>query len=157
MAWTYDPNLISTIPLYQVRLLVGDTLSTDQQLMDEEINFQLTQRASIYGAAAECCRSLASKFSRSVDSASGSNKRAYSQMAKAYTTMAIQYDVKAALEGAGIPYAGGISISDKLNQEMNNDRVPPQFNIGMDENLLPIGPAGNETEDNANPDEGTTV
>lgn len=144
MTWTYLTSDLATTPKDQVRLLIGDTLSTDPQLQDEEINYLLTTRTSIYGACAEACRSLATKFSRSVDQAAGTAKEAYSQMAKAYFQKAIYFDVKSAEAGAGLPYAGGISITDKSNQLQDTDRVPPQFNIGMDDNPLPIGQAGNE-------------
>ncbi|MBV9984512.1 hypothetical protein [Bradyrhizobium sp.] len=127
----------------QVRLLIGDTLSSDPQMQDEEINYLLTQRSSVYGAAAECCRSLQAKFSRSVDQATGNTKTSFSQMAKAYGVKAGEFEDKAAMAGAGLPYAGGISIADKLQQEQNADRVSPQFQIGMEDNLLPIPPAGN--------------
>jgi hypothetical protein len=64
-------------------------------------------------------------------------------MAKAYGVKAREFEDKAAMAGAGLPYAGGISIVDKLNQEQNQDRVQPQFQIGMEDNLLPVTPAGN--------------
>jgi hypothetical protein len=148
MTWTYNPATLATVPKDQVRLLIGDTLSTDQQLQDEEILYLLTQRASVYGTAAECCRSLQAKFSRSVDQQSGTNKNSYSQMAKAYGVKAVEFEAKAAATGAGMPYAGGISIADKLTQQLDPDRVPPQFQIGMDENLIApaAGDTGNESE-----------
>lgn len=51
-----------------------------------------------------------------------------------------------------MPYAGGISVMDKEMQEQDTDRVQPQFNIGLDDNLnMPFGPAGNQTENQAQP------
>jgi hypothetical protein len=146
MTWSYNASTLATTPKDQVRLLIGDVVSTDEQLQDEEITFLLTQRSSIYGTAAECCRSLASKFARSVDQTAGDTKLAYSQLSKAYTAKATAFENKAALSGSGMPYAGGISVADKQNQEQDTDRVQPQFNVGMDENeTLPVGVAGNET------------
>jgi hypothetical protein len=146
MSWSYDPTDLATSPKDQVRLLMGDTLSTDPQLLDEEINYFISSRGSLYGAAAECCRSLQAKFSRSVDQAAGASKVSYSQLAKAYGIKAAEFESKAAASGAGMPYAGGISVTDKIQQEQNSDRVSPQFQVGMDDNyILPIGPAGNES------------
>jgi hypothetical protein len=44
MSWTYDPSQMGSSPMMQVRYLVGDTLATDQQVQDEEINFAISQR-----------------------------------------------------------------------------------------------------------------
>lgn len=147
MVWTYNQATLATVQKDQVRLLIGDTLYTDPQMQDEEIFYFLAQRSSTYGAAAECCRTLQARFSRSVDRTAGTNKVMYSQMAKAYSAKAEEFEAKAAATGAGLPYAGGISIADKLQQETDGDRAPPQFQIGMDDDFLPVGPAGNEDEE----------
>lgn len=145
MTWSYSASDLATSAKDQVRLLIGDTYTGDQQMQDEEIAFYLTQRSSAYGAAAECCRTLQARFSRSVDISAGDTKTMYSQMAKAYGIKAAEFEAKAASTGAGIPYAGGISVTDKLAQQSDGDRVPPQFNIGMEDNLLPVPPDGNVT------------
>lgn len=147
MTWTYDIGILATSGKDQVRLLIGDTYTGDQQIQDEEIEYFLMQRATSYGAAAECCRSLQAKLSRSVDQGSGTNKVSYSQMAKAYGVKAAEFEAKAAMSGAGAPYAGAMSISDKIAQESDNDRVAPQFQIGMDENLIlpAVGDSGSES------------
>lgn len=145
MTWSYSVADLATSAKDQVRLLIGDTVSSDAQLQDEEISYYLTTRSSAYGAAAECCRTLANQYSRSVDSAAGDTKEAYSQMAKAYALRAVQFESAAAQGGSALPYAGGISEADKLSQEQNPDRVPPVFTIGMDDNMLPVPAAGNET------------
>lgn len=146
MTWTYNAADLASSPKDQVRLLMGDTLSTDPQLQDEEIAYVITTRGSLYGAAAECCRSLQAKFSRSVDQAAGASKTSYSQLAKAYGVKAAEFEARAAASGAGLPYAGGISVTDKIQQEQNTDRVQPQFQVGMDDNyIMPVGPAGNES------------
>jgi hypothetical protein len=145
--WTYYPTKLATSPKDQVRLLIGDTVSTDPQMQDEEINFYLTQRASVWGAAAECCQTLAARFARSVDQAVGTAKIAFSQMAANYARRAAVFNARAASMGGGLPYAGGISAADMLNQLNNPDRVEPSFTVGMTDNLLPVAPAGNETEE----------
>lgn len=148
MTWTYDIAALATTPLYQVRFLIGDTLTADQQLQDEEINFSLAQRPSIYGAGADCCRALASKLSRQADSVEGNQRIMYSSRAKAYALKAGEYETKAAVRAGALPYAGGISAADKLLEELNADRVTPQFNLGMTDNFLPVGPVGNEVPGN---------
>lgn len=145
MTWSYNTNLLSSNPKDAVRLLIGDVLSTDPQLQDEEINYLVSSRGTLYGAAADCCRAMAAKFSRSVDQQAGTSKNAYSQMAKAYTLKASEFETKAVLNGAAMPYAGGISLSDKQTQDLNTDRVQPQFTIGIMDSSLPVNSGPNET------------
>jgi hypothetical protein len=145
--FTYYPTKLATTPLYQVRLIIGDVVATDPQMQDEEINWFLTMRSSVWGAAAECCATLAAKFGRSVDQAVGTAKISFSQMAKAYTGKAAFFNAKAAMMGSGLPYAGGLSAADMINALNNDDRVAPSFTIGMTDNFLPVAPAGGETEE----------
>jgi hypothetical protein len=146
MTWSYSLTDLANTPKDQIRLLIGDTVSTDQQMQDEEILYHLTQRSTVWGAAAECCRTLQARYSRSVDQTAAGTSISYSQMAKAYGIKAAEFEAKAAAGGAGLPYAGGISVADKINQEQNSDRVEPQFQIGMDDDFYPIGPGGNESD-----------
>ncbi|HZT90284.1 MAG TPA: hypothetical protein VFA12_20255 [Stellaceae bacterium] len=129
-----------------MRLLIGDTNSTNPLLQDEEIAFDLTQVPTVYGAAAMACSQVAAKFSSLADQSAGQTKIAYSQRAKAYRAMAAEYKNLAAARGGGMPYAGGISISDKAQQTQDSDRVPPNFNIGMTDDFLPVAPVGPETQ-----------
>lgn len=144
MSWTYDSSQLAASAMMQVRFLMGDTTPTDQQVQDEEITFALSQRPSIYGAAAIVCRSLASKLSRQADVVDKDLRTMLSARAKAYAARAIEYDNKASVLGGGRPYAGGLSISDKIRNEQDTDRMQPQFNIGMEDNYLPVAPAANE-------------
>lgn len=144
--WTYsgDP---SASRKDAVRFLVGDTISTDPQLQDGEIEYVLTIRPTIYGAAAQCCRSLSSQYSRKADSVQADLRTTYSSIAKAYSMRAVEYETREAISGTGsqgLLYAGGISQTDKSTREQDTDRVNPAFNIGMTDNNIPIGPAGTE-------------
>jgi len=146
MTWSYNASLLLQGSAKDiVRLLIGDVVSTDQQMQDEEISYLASTRGTVYGAAAECCRSLANKYARSVDQQAGTSKTAYSQMSKAYAAAALRFENKAVLSGAALPYAGGISVSDKQLQDFNNDRVQPQFALGMTDNYLPEPSSGHET------------
>lgn len=152
MTFTYSADQLNGFPksgVYQVRLLLRDTLSCNAQFQDEEIQCFLGMRATIYGAAAECCRALATGMSRSVNIVAGTTHISYSDLAKAYNLRAAYFEHMAAANGAAMPYAGGISVIDKENQEQNSDRVPPQFAIGMTDNVSPVPPVGIETEDEA--------
>jgi hypothetical protein len=144
--FTYYPTKLATSQKDQVRWLVGDVVAADPQLQDEEINWILTQRSSVWGAAAECCMALAAKFGRSVDQAVGTAKTSFSQMAKAYTAKALIFNARAASMGSGLPYAGALSLFDMMAQIANDDRPAPQFTIGMMDSFYPVAPAGGESD-----------
>lgn len=151
MTWSYTLAAIATTPLYQVRLMIGDTVSSKPLLQDEEISFYITQDPSVWRAASRACRAIAGNFSRDADSVQGELKQVMSVRSKQYNTLAAQYANDAVARGGGLPYAGGISVFDKIQQELNPDRVEPQFNLGMDDNLVvPVGAVGNETQTSGN-------
>lgn len=146
MSWTYDASLLATTPLHQVRYLVGDTIQADPQAQDEEINFAISQRSSVYGAAATVCRSLAANFSRLVDTVDKDLRTSYSTKARNYLRMASEFENQAKSRSGFAGYAGGISIADKIQQESDPDRVQPNFSVGMTDNdFLPVPPVGQET------------
>ncbi len=154
MAWTYNPALLAANdPLTVLRLLIEDVKSGDPQMQDEEILWVNGQFTNQYLAAAQCCRILAARYSRDVDTVQGELRILYSARQRAYASRVVEYQNLGMLRGAGaMPYAASISIAAKTNQVENTDRVPPQFNLGMDDNLLPIGPVGNQTPTPGLPD-----
>jgi hypothetical protein len=153
MTWTYNLAEIGKSKLYQVRLMVGDTVTAKPLLQDEEIAFFISIDTSIWRAASRACRAIAGNFSRDSDTVQGELKQVLSVRSKQYNALAAQYANDAVTRGGALPYAGGISVFDKLQQELNPDRVEPQFNLGMDDNLVvPGGPVGNETLANAGED-----
>ena len=131
--------------MFQARFLIGDTNANDQQLQDEEIQFTLTIRASIWGAAATCCESISANLSRKADTTTGELRTLYSSLSRAYHARAMAYESKSVELGGALPFAGGISIAQKILAETDPDRVSPDFSRGLQDNLnYPIGPAGNE-------------
>jgi hypothetical protein len=149
MTWTYSLSSLATSPKDQVRLAIGDTgapnpLTGASQLMqDEEINFFLSLRSSIFGAAAECCRTLATQFAALADLRAGDTEVKYSAVARAFLLRAEQFDLRSAM--TCLPYVGGISQVDKENYEDNPDLVNPQFALGMFDSNLPLGQLANES------------
>lgn len=143
--WTYVPQLARTQPLYAVRNLIGDVRIGDQLLVDDEINAALAIYSDNYLAAAECCRMIAARYARDVDVQQGELRTLYSSRRRAYQSLAQEMQNRGFARTGVQGYAGGISQTDKTNFVVDEDRVPPQFNIGMQDNYLPIGPPGNET------------
>ena len=144
MTWSYSWDQINSNPVYRVRFRIGDNVSCEPLFQDEEIAAAISARGSLAGACADLCRALATKYSRSVDFAvTGGGRASYSQLSKQYNRQAVMFEVKAA--SLATPYVAGISVTDKLNQELDTDRVPPQFVIGMHDNLMPVAPVGSES------------
>jgi hypothetical protein len=145
MSWSYSVSSLASSKKDQVRLLIGDTGSpnpitgsTAQLMQDEEISFYLTIR-SIFGAAAECCRTLAAQFALlgAGSYQAGDTKISYGAISQVFATRAIQFDLRSA--ATCLPYVGGISVTDKENNENNPDLVVPQFSIDMFDSNLPLG------------------
>jgi len=152
-AWTFDQSMIATTPLYQVRDLIGDTLIGDQQLVDAQIEFSIASFSNIYLAAADCCRKIAMRYAREVDITQGELHTVYSQRTRNYTAMVRMYTDLGMQRGGVMPFAGGISIADKTNRVEDPDRVPPQFNLLMFDDLIPLGTgSGNQTPIPGTPD-----
>lgn len=145
--YSYNPSQIATVPLFQVRRLVGDILPDAWQLTDSEILWALVQYGSIYTAAADCCRYIAGQYARKVDTTNpGSIQTAAGEQWKHYAELAVTLDAQGRGRGAGIvPYMGGYSVTDKIAVQNNADRVQPSFTIGMMDNWLPVGQVGNES------------
>jgi hypothetical protein len=133
-----------------VRRMIGDVLTNDQQLQDTEINYAVSQYANLYLAAAECARWISAQYSRKVDTVQGEIRTLYSAQQRAYAQRAVDLEQRGMSRGAGaMPYAGAMTVADKGAQIADTSRVAPQFNVGMQDDLIPVGVgSGNETPGN---------
>lgn len=145
MTWSYSLTDLSSSAKDQTRLMIGDTNPANPLLQDEEINYFLSRRPSPYGAAAEACRALATFYSGLATTQAGDTKIMYSDLSKAFALRAAGFENQAANSGSGLPYAGGISQSDKETQLEDPDRVSPQFALNDDDNYFPVAPASDNT------------
>lgn len=134
MTWTYDPTDLSNDTaegkLNAVRLLVGDTDTTDQQTQDEEISFALLEsNNSTYLAAAWIARAIASKYSRMVTTKlQGALSADYSDLASHYSTLADSLEYQGKTKGASIGViAGGLTKSSVDLVRTNTDRIEGSF------------------------------
>jgi hypothetical protein len=134
MAWSYDPTDLdtSTSPgrLNSVRLLVGDTDTTDQQVQNEEITFALTETANnIYAAASWVARTIASQYSRRVNTTlDGALSADYTDLAAQYFKLAEDLEYRGKTNGAVLGVAaGGLTISDINAVRANTNRVEGSF------------------------------
>jgi len=132
--WTYDPST----DIGKVRLLIGDTNSSDRLLLDSEIQFFLDQSSGeLYAAAIAACYAIAGKFARSADFTNLSLSVSASQRAEAYRQLAkdlaAQLASGATGSGGASMFVGGASISGKESLSEDSDAVQPSFSIGQDD------------------------
>ena len=134
MAWSYDPSNLTTDTtsgrLNTVRLLLGDTETLDQQVQDEEVIFALGQsNNNIYYAAAWLARTIASQYSRKVNtSLDGALSADYSDLQKHYTALAENLEYQGKKTGASLGVvAGGITKAGINTVRENTNRVEGSF------------------------------
>ncbi len=131
MSWTYsgDP---SSSPKDAVRFGIGDTDTNHQLVSDEEIAYSLAQNNdSVSSAILELAIALRNKFAAYADEKTDRVSIKYSDLYEHYKSLVDEIKRDAAL--TAVPYAGGISRSDKLNNELDPDNVRPKFTKNLDE------------------------
>ena len=137
MSWTYDATELGTSTaserLNSVRLFVGDTDTTDQQVQNEEITFALSQTSdNVYSAASFTARLIASKYSRLVTTElDGQLMAEYSDLAKQYSKLSKDLDELASEYGSpklGVS-AGGLTTTQIDAARSLTTRVNPVFRM----------------------------
>lgn len=118
MAWTYVTPIATTKD--EVRLLIGDTDTTDQQLLDEEINYFVVQESSAVRAAARACETLAAKYARKMNKKMGDLSIEAEKLSKHYMDLATRLFDQG--RSTGVPTAGGIEVADR-NANQDDDSV----------------------------------
>jgi len=87
MSWTYsgDPTASTRD---QVRFLIGDTDTDDQQLTDAEVDYALAETSDEpYSAAIICAEALRSKYARKMDKSIGDLSASFSQLVDHYSKL----------------------------------------------------------------------
>lgn len=134
MAWSYSAADLNTTTssgrLNTVRLLVGDTDTTDQQAQNEEINFGLSENNdNVYLAASWVARVISSKYARLVTTKlDGGLSANYSDLAKHYQSLADQLEYQGKTNGASVGVlAGGITKSGVEAVRADTNRIEGSF------------------------------
>jgi hypothetical protein len=134
LAWSYNPSDLTPTTdagrLNIVRLLIGDTNTTDQQLQDSEITFALSQNGNnTYSAAYWACNALVSKYARLVNTQlDGALKSDYSDLMQHYLLLAssIEYQGKSSGASLGVR-AGGITKVSVEAARADTNRIEGSF------------------------------
>jgi hypothetical protein len=126
-AWTYtgDPASSATA---KVRFLSGDIDTTDQLLSDEEIAWLLTVWPDPFIAAAQALEAIVAS-GRLVDKKIGDLEIKAST--RATSLLALAKNLRTRAGRGGLPYAGGLSISDKKVYRDDTDIPTPAFEEGQ--------------------------
>jgi hypothetical protein len=128
LTWTYltPPNALRD----EVRLLTGDTDTTDPQLQDEEIAILTAEGTNPYNVAIKACIAIAAKYTRQADKTAGKLSISASVRAKSYRDQAMELRKLRNSRGLRIT-AGGQSFSEKQTAVMNTDALQPSFSRGQ--------------------------
>lgn len=128
--FTYDP--FTSGARDQVRLLIHDTDPNTANFADEELDVFLVLQGGVRQAAILAVGSLAVRFAQLADKQVGNLRISYSNRARAMQELMTALTNQEGLT-VPVPYAGGISRSDKHAVAANTDRVQPGFTIGQDD------------------------
>lgn len=139
MTWTYDAADLSeddaTGRRTIIRLVIGDTDTTDQQLQDEEIDYFLdTNDDALPATSKQCVLALIAKYSREVDTWMGHTRVERSQRVRNYKALLekLENDISRLVASMR---AGGLTLSEKDSDRSDSDAVQPFFRRDMDNDL----------------------
>ena len=135
MAWTYGADPANS-DRDAVRLLIGDTDTTDQQLQDSEVDYFLglfgtSGNARVTPAAVRCCDALAAKYARQVDTTNQGLSVGASKRLAHYQSLA--EELRLQLGTVAEVFLGGSKFSEAEKMDDNNDLIPPSFRRGQDD------------------------
>jgi len=127
--WTYtgDPN---SSPKDAVRFYLGDTQELNPELWDEEIYFLLSEEGDVViRAAARGASALVAKYAKVVDKRVDRLDLKSSDKFEHYKELATYLWGRVSSTGLGVPmpYAGGISRTDKQSYVDDSDLTNPFF------------------------------
>lgn len=132
MTWTYDSTDIST-DLARVRRNIGDTVSTDPGLTDEEINSFLNDGLSLDLATLRSAQALYAKWVRDVDRSNLGMSANRSQKLQHLKDLIDGY-LAPRVRRRATPFLGGVSYDNKESLEADDDFVRPRVRRGQFDN-----------------------
>ena len=118
-----DPSIS---PRDAVRFWISDTDVDNAQIFDAEIDYTISIFPNPMLAAAQCARNLQAKYARKPNKRVGDLQISWSDIAKAYATLAADLEARGNTFNLQ-PYSGGTSWADRFRVNSNTDRVKPPF------------------------------
>lgn len=132
MTWTYDPTDLST-ELAKVRRNIGDTVSTDPGLTDEEIQSFIDEGLSTDLVTLRSAQCLYAKWVRDYDRSNLGMSASRSQKLQHLKDLIDGY-LAPRVRRRATPYLGGVSLNAKQNLESDSDAVHPRIRRGQFDN-----------------------
>ena len=132
----------STSPNDRLKFLVGDqsTSIAGELLSTKECAYLIGVYGSAVKAAPAAAQSIAASLATKVDKSVGDLRIAAQQKYDHY--MSLYKSLQRTVSFSAVPYAGGISQDDKSDIEVDTDRVPPAFQIGVHDSIRNPQPGG---------------
>ena len=134
MTWTYTPDFSGNRD--KIRLMIGDTDTTDQLLTDEVITYAVTQQSDLHMAAARCCDYIVASLARKVNVSTGGISVDVDARMEQYSALAAilreQRDEEALL--GGTIKVGGTTTADIEALDEDESLQQPQFKQGQFDN-----------------------
>jgi hypothetical protein len=126
VTWTYDPTILETSALMQLRLMIGDIDATQQLTQDEELEYWLSVEGGVVQAAIASLEALAATYSSKADRTIGPLSIKYSQISAnlSVRSQGLRVD-RFALSGE--IYAGGLDTDEKRAAAADRSTVQPFF------------------------------
>ncbi len=131
MTWTYDSSDPGATDKDQVRLMIGDTDETDEQLQDQEIAHFLTLYITVGAAAVASARAIMAKFARKVTKAVGDLRISLSDRYRHYQDLVAYLETVAESTDPYQVYAAGQSVSEADADAQDTNLPQPGFKVGM--------------------------
>ena len=131
MGFSYSENPASS-DRDQLRFLIQDTNCDDVLFQDAELDWLLLEAGSPLNAAIRAVETLLAKWAGKCDEKVGQVSVSFSQKVDNYKKLLETLKRRVGISG-GVPYAGGIRISDKQRQREDGDRVSPAFTKHRDD------------------------
>lgn len=131
---SYDPTLSTDRD--KVRLYLGDTDVTSEQVKDTEIDAMLLVYADPMACAAAFADSLAARYARRVDTTVDGLSVSWSQRASAFRDLAerLRNQVAGGVGAIGLPLVTGVSIGEMDAVTSNPDRPRAAFPDNLNDN-----------------------
>jgi hypothetical protein len=121
----------ATVAADELKLLIGDlsTSSSGELLKSAECSYFIARFGTAKAAAPHAARAVAAMFADQVGKSVGDMRLDAQQKFEQYITLAASLERSASI--SAVPFAGGISVSQKRSVENDTDRVIPSFNVGL--------------------------
>lgn len=112
-----------------LRVLLDDTTTSASKFSDETLQWFVDNSASVWYAAAEAADTYAGVLAGKGSKRVGDLAVDYGGSVGEYRAMAQRFRARGS-RGA-VPFAGGITRTDKDAERADTDRVGPAFSVGM--------------------------